>query len=273
MNIQFAIKDDKVYVLEVNPRASRTVPFLSKATGVPLAKAAARVMLGRTLAEIGLEGDIPVAGCFVKTPVFPFVRFHGRGRPARARDEVHRRGDGLRRHVRRRVRQGPGGGRVTSCRVAGTRVRSVNDSDKPTVLPIVRDLVALGFSLAATRGTAAFLGAHGLPAEVIYKVNEGRPNIADAVVNGQHLPGHQHAAGPGVVLRRQGAAPGGDAARRALHHYPHRRCRRGERHPRHRETRAEREVRALQDFHGIAELTRTAMRSQLLQLPPVGRVA
>ena len=77
MNVQFAIKDDVVYVLEVNPRASRTVPFLSKATGVPLAKVAARVMLGRTLADLGLTGDLPVRGVFVKTPVFPFVRFPG----------------------------------------------------------------------------------------------------------------------------------------------------------------------------------------------------
>jgi len=77
MNIQFAIKDDTVYVLEVNPRASRTVPYLSKATGVPLAKVAARVMTGRTLADLGLVDDLEVGGVFVKTPVFPFMRFQG----------------------------------------------------------------------------------------------------------------------------------------------------------------------------------------------------
>ena len=94
MNTQYAIKDDTVYVLEVNPRASRTVPYLSKATGVPLAKMAARVMSGRTLAELGLLDDLSVAGVFVKTPVFPFVRFPGRGYDPRSRDEVDRRGDG-----------------------------------------------------------------------------------------------------------------------------------------------------------------------------------
>src|SRR5439155_11361501 len=77
MNTQFAIKDDTVYVLEVNPRASRTVPYLSKATGVPLAKVAARIMVGKTLAQLGLDADLDVAGVFVKTPVFPFVRFPG----------------------------------------------------------------------------------------------------------------------------------------------------------------------------------------------------
>ena len=118
MNIQFAIKDDVVYVLEVNPRASRTVPFLSKATGVPLAKAAARVMLGRTLADIGLTGRrCPCSGVFVKTPVFPFVRFQGvdilLGPEMKSTGEAMGCGD----VVRRRVRQGAGGRRADAARL------------------------------------------------------------------------------------------------------------------------------------------------------------
>ena len=184
MNIQFAIRDDVVYVLEVNPRASRTVPFLSKATGVPLAKAAARVMLGRTLADLGLVDDLPVTGVFVKTPVFPFVRFQGvdilLGPEMKSTGEAM--GCGATFGVAFAKAQSAAGQTLPD---RGTAFISVNDHDKPTTLPIARELAALGFTLAATRGTAAFLAAHGLPAEVIYKVNEGRPNIADEVVNGR----------------------------------------------------------------------------------------
>ncbi len=184
MNIQFAIKDDVVHVLEVNPRASRTVPFLSKATGVPLAKVAARVMLGRTLAEQGLREDLRVRGVFVKTPVFPFVRFQGvdilLGPEMKSTGEAMGCGEtfGVA-YAKAQVAVGqtlPDG---------GIAFLSVNDNDKPAALTVARDLAALGFGLAATRGTAAFLAAHGLSAEVIYKVNEGRPNIADHVVNGR----------------------------------------------------------------------------------------
>jgi carbamoyl-phosphate synthase large subunit len=183
MNIQFAIKDNVVYVLEVNPRASRTVPFLSKATGVPLAKAAARVMLGRTLADLGLTTDLGVKGVFVKTPVFPFIRFQGvdilLGPEMKSTGEAM--GCGSTFGVAFFKAQSAVGQGLPD---GGTAFISVNDHDKPTVLPVAKELVALGFSLSATRGTAAFLAAHGLPAEVVYKVNEGRPNIADAVVNG-----------------------------------------------------------------------------------------
>ena len=184
MNIQFAIKDDVVYVLEVNPRASRTVPFLSKATGVPLAKAAARVMLGRTLADLGMTADLGVTGVFVKTPVFPFIRFQGvdilLGPEMKSTGEAM--GCGSTFGVAFFKAQSAVGQGLPD---GGTAFISVNDHDKPTVLAVAKELVALGFSLSATRGTAAFLAAHGLPAEVIYKVNEGRPNIADAVVNGR----------------------------------------------------------------------------------------
>ena len=184
MNTQYAIKDDTVYVLEVNPRASRTVPYLSKATGVPLAKMAARVMSGRTLAELGLLDDLSVAGVFVKTPVFPFVRFPGvdtiLGPEMKSTGEVMGGAANF-------------GSAFAKAQLAvgqqlpesGTVFVSVNNDDKPNALPVVRDLKQLGFAIVATRGTAAYLRAHGVAVEVIYKVNEGRPNVADQAVNGK----------------------------------------------------------------------------------------
>jgi carbamoyl-phosphate synthase large subunit len=183
MNVQYAIKDDTLYVLEVNPRASRTVPYLSKATGIPLAKVAARVMAGRTLAELGLVDDLQVAGVFVKTPVFPFVRFPGvdtiLGPEMKSTGEVM--GGAASFGVAFAKAQLAVGQRLPE---EGTAFISFNNDDKPTSLPVVRDLAALGFKLVATRGTAAYLRAHGLEVDVVYKVNEGRPNIADEVVNG-----------------------------------------------------------------------------------------
>ena len=182
MNIQYAIKDDTVYVLEVNPRSSRTVPYISKATGVPMAKLAARIAAGRTLAELGRVDDLEAAGVFVKSPVFPFVRFPGvdtiLGPEMKSTGEVMGGSDNF------------GTAFSKSMMAAGQKLPergcvfiSVNNSDKPTVLPIARDLAQLGFTLAASRGTAAFLRAHGLEVEVMYKVNEGRPNVADHLVN------------------------------------------------------------------------------------------
>jgi carbamoyl-phosphate synthase large subunit len=184
MNVQYAIKDDIVYVLEVNPRASRTVPYLSKATGIPLAKVAARVMSGRTLADLGLAEDLDVAGVFVKSPVFPFVRFPGvdtlLGPEMKSTGEVMGGADSFgAAFAKAQLAVGqrlPDGGRAFI---------SVNNIDKPNVLQVARDLAELGFGLVATRGTAAYLRAHGLDVEVVYKVNEGRPNVADQIVNDQ----------------------------------------------------------------------------------------
>ena len=182
MNTQYAIKDDTVYVLEVNPRSSRTVPYISKATGVPMAKIAAQIAAGRTLAELGLVDDLDAAGVFVKSPVFPFVRFPGvdtiLGPEMKSTGEVMGGSDNF----------GAAFGKAMmsagqSLPEKGCVFISVNNSDKQTVLPIARDLSRLGFTLAATRGTAAFLRAHGLEVEVMYKVNEGRPNVADHLVN------------------------------------------------------------------------------------------
>ena len=182
MNVQYAIKDDVVYVLEVNPRASRTVPYLSKAAGVSLAKIAAKVMAGRTLAELGFTADIQVAGVFVKSPVFPFVRFPGvdtiLGPEMKSTGEVMGGSDNF--GVAFAKAQLSVGQRLPE---RGTAFVSVNNDDKANLLPIARDLVELGFHLIATRGTAAYLRAYGLEVDVIYKVNEGRPNIADEIVN------------------------------------------------------------------------------------------
>ncbi len=184
MNAQYAIKDGTVYVLEVNPRASRTVPYLSKATGVPLARIAARVMAGRTLAELGLTSDLTVDGVFVKSPVFPFIRFPGvdtiLGPEMKSTGEVMGGAETF------------GAAFAKACLstgqelpTEGTVFISVNNSDKPNVLNVARDLAELGFTLIATRGTAAYLRAHGVPVGATFKVNEGRPNVSDQVVNGQ----------------------------------------------------------------------------------------
>ncbi|MAG72415.1 MAG: carbamoyl phosphate synthase large subunit [Acidobacteria bacterium] len=184
MNIQFAIKDDTVYVLEVNPRASRTVPYLSKATGVPLAKVAARIMAGATLAELELVDDLDVAGVFVKTPVFPFARFPGvdtlLGPEMKSTGEVM--GGAETFGAAFAKAQLAAGQRLPD---KGTAFISVNDDDKANVGQIASDLAALGFTVVASRGTAAYLRAHGLDVDVVFKVNEGRPHIADRVLNGQ----------------------------------------------------------------------------------------
>jgi carbamoyl-phosphate synthase large subunit len=182
MNAQFAVKDDVVYVLEVNPRASRTVPYLSKATGVPLAKIAANLMVGLTLAEQGLTADLDVSGSFVKTPVFPFVRFPGvdtlLGPEMKSTGEVmggaETFGSAFAKAMMGAGQQLPQG---------GTAFISVNNQDKPGAVPIARELAALGFSIVATRGTAAYLRAHGLDAGIVFKINEGRPHVGDELVN------------------------------------------------------------------------------------------
>ena len=182
MNVQYAIKDDMVYVLEVNPRASRTVPYLAKATGLPLAQIAARVMAGRTLASLGMTDDLVPTGVFVKSPVFPFVRFPGvdtiLGPEMKSTGEVMG-GAGSFGMAFMKAMLGVGQRLPES----GTVCLSINNDDKVEVLPIARELAAMGFGIVGTRGTAAFLRAHGLDASVVYKVNEGRPSLADEIVN------------------------------------------------------------------------------------------
>jgi len=182
MNTQFAIKDDTIYVLEVNPRASRTVPYLSKATGVPLAKIAARVMVGKSLAQLGLTEDLVVSGVFVKTPVFPFVRFPGvdtiLGPEMKSTGEVM--GGAMTFGSAFAKAQLAAGVKLP---LRGRAFISVRNHDKPAVVQIARDLKGLGFELVATRGTANFLRAHGIDADIVFKVNEGRPHVGDEIVN------------------------------------------------------------------------------------------
>src|SRR5687767_6368771 len=180
MNVQLAIQNDVVYVLEVNPRASRTVPFISKATGVPLAKVAARVLAGRSLAEQGITRDLEVDRFFIKAPVFPFLKFPGAdillGPEMKSTGEVM----GVSEHFGlafAKAMEAAGSEIPTS----GTAFVSVNDHDKEALFPIAEALHRSGFSLLATRGTAAFLTSRGVACEMIYKVNEGRPHVVDRI--------------------------------------------------------------------------------------------
>ena len=183
MNVQFAIFEDQVYVLEVNPRASRTVPFLSKACGRPFAKLAAQVMLGRSLAEVGLTEEIKPRGFAVKVPVFPFDRFPG-FHPVLS-PEMRSTGEAYGADAEFGLAFAKGmmaAGEPLP--VHGTVCISVNDRDKDDVVPIARDFAALGFSLVGSTGTAARLEQEGLQVRRVYKVSEGRPDISDHIHNG-----------------------------------------------------------------------------------------
>ena len=232
MNVQYATKDDVVYVLEVNPRASRTVPYLSKATGVSLAKVAAKVMAGRTLAELGLTERPRGRRRVREEPGVPVRAVPRRRHDPRPGDEVDRRGDG--RVERASASRSPRRSSAVGQRLpeSGTAFVSVNNDDKANLLPIARDLAELGFHLIATRGTAAYLRAYGLDVDVVYKVNEGPAEHRRRDRQPQGRSDRQHAARPRVVLRRPHRAPRRDDARGAVHHDAHRRRRRGQRHPR-----------------------------------------
>jgi carbamoyl-phosphate synthase large subunit len=180
MNVQYAIKDDVVYVLEVNPRASRTTPFVSKATGVPLAKVAARIMAGKTLAAQGLTEDLTVSRIFVKESVFPFLKLPGTdiilGPEMKSTGEVMGISEDF--GIAFAKAQLASGFQIPT---SGTVFISVNNHDKAGVLPHARDLQEMGFQILATRGTAEYLNARGVTAEMVYKVNEGRPNVVDLI--------------------------------------------------------------------------------------------
>ena len=184
MNVQYAIKDDVVYVLEVNPRASRTVPFVSKATGVPLAKVAARLMTGKKLADFNLADELPVKNFFVKSPVFPFAKFPGvdtiLGPEMKSTGEVM----GVSDNFGQAYAKAQMSASVHLPR-SGTAFISVNQHDKKNVIRIADRLHQLGFNLIATRGTAAALEQSGIPVESVYKVNEGRPHIVDMIKSGK----------------------------------------------------------------------------------------
>ncbi len=183
MNIQYAVKDGILYLLEVNPRASRTVPFVSKAIGVPLAKLATKVMLGRSLKELGFTEAVRPPHVSVKEAVFPFNRFPNAeivlGPEMRSTGEVMGidASFGLA-FAKSQMAVGfaiPRSGRVFI---------SVHDDHKEKIAPIARRFREMGFEILATRGTAAFLSSHGVPAEAVHKVSEGRPHIVDRIKNG-----------------------------------------------------------------------------------------
>jgi len=184
MNVQYAIKDDVVYVLEVNPRASRTVPFIAKATGVPLARIAAQVAAGKTLDELGLVAEPPLDGFFVKEAVLPFDKFPGAAvflsPEMRSTGEVmgHAAHYG---HAFAKAEMGAG----QKLPLGGAALLTVNDFDKGAIGRIARDLVKLGFALYATSGTAAWLARLGLPVERVNKVSEGSPHTADLIASGK----------------------------------------------------------------------------------------
>src|SRR5260370_11512907 len=184
MNVQFALKDGRIYVLEVNPRASRTVPFIAKAVGVPLVAVAGRVMAGESLAAMGFTEEPRVPGVFVKAPVFPFRRFPGvdpvLGPEMKSTGEVMGAGTAFGNAF---AKAWLGAGHKLP--LSGAAFVSVHDQDKPALLPVAQRLAGLGFELVATAGTAAFLRAHGLTVRQVLKVHEGRPHIGDQLINGE----------------------------------------------------------------------------------------
>jgi carbamoyl-phosphate synthase large subunit len=189
MNVQYAIKDGTVYVLEVNPRASRTVPYVSKATGVPLPKIAVGVMLGKKLRDFSAmigetnDGVLTVPKFFVKSPVFPFNKFPGvdpvLGPEMRSTGEVMGVGENFGEAFAKA--QLSAGAPLPK---EGTIFISVNDQHKPAAAQLAKRFHEFGFQLAATRGTAASIKAAGVPCKTVFKVNEGRPNAVDLLKAG-----------------------------------------------------------------------------------------
>jgi carbamoyl-phosphate synthase large subunit len=205
INIQYAVKD-KVYVLEANPRASRTVPFVSKATGLPLAKIAAKLMMGKKLRELGIREAFNLKHIAVKEAVFPFIKLPGvdpvLGPEMKSTGEVM--GIDYNFGVAYYKAELAAGMRLPT---EGTVFVSVRKADKVKILPIAKKLQELGFKITATEGTARFLNANGVKAEVILKVSQGRPNIVDAIINKEvdliiNTPTGKRGKTEGYIIRR-----------------------------------------------------------------------
>lgn len=184
MNIQFAVQKNQLYVLEVNPRASRTVPYVSKAIGIPLVKVATQLMAGKNLSDFHLPVEVDLRGRYIKAPVFPFIKFPDEdvllGPEMKSTGEVMGVGDHFgTAFAKALIAAG------TQLPLQGSVFVSVSDQDKNQLIPIARRLHQLGFSLVATDGTARFLQDNEIPTSRIFKVNEGRPNVADLIINGQ----------------------------------------------------------------------------------------
>ncbi|MCK4486801.1 MAG: carbamoyl-phosphate synthase large subunit, partial [Desulfobacterales bacterium] len=206
LNIQFAIQNGKVFVLEVNPRASRTIPFVSKATGVPLAKLATKAMLGQSLKELGLTHEIEPRHLSVKEAVFPFNRFPGvdilLGPEMKSTGEVM----GIDKDFGRAFAKSQlAAGQLLPTQ--GTVLVSVKDADKDKVYPVVKQLYDMGFNLFATRGTSQYLKDLGIPNRAVKKIAEGHPHIVDHVKNGDiqlviNTPSGKESAGGSHNIRR-----------------------------------------------------------------------
>ena len=183
MNVQFAIQRGEIYILEVNPRASRTIPFVSKAIGHPLAKLATKVMLGKSLQELGFDREIEPKHLSVKEAVFPFTRFPGvdilLGPEMKSTGEVM--GIGSSFGIAFAKSQAAAGYELPT---QGTVFISVHNQDKPRVLPAAASFYKLGFHLIGTTGTARYLRAHGIPTDTVFKLREGRPHVVDRIKNG-----------------------------------------------------------------------------------------
>ncbi len=229
MNVQFAVKRGTVYVLEVNPRASRTVPFVSKAIGVPLAKLAMKVMIGRKLEDLGFAKEITPRHVSVKEAVFPFTKFAGvdvlLGPEMKSTGEVMGiDGDFGWAFAKSQAAAG------TKLPLGGTAFISVKDQDKPAALELARRLHQLGFQIEATRGTAAYIKEQGVPVETVNKVMEGRPHVVDHIKNGEvnllvNTVGSQSSHEDSLSIRREAlhkglsyytTMPGARAAVRAI---------------------------------------------------------
>ena len=206
INVQFAVKDGVVYVLEVNPRGSRTIPFVSKAIGVPLASVAARCMVGETLADIGFTTEIVPPYHSVKEAVFPFSKFREfdplLGPEMRSTGEVMGIASTFARAFAKAQLAAD-----NALPLSGAIFITVNDGDKPTVIPIARRFHEMGFTLYSTEGTSRYLEQHGIPATAVRKVHEGRPHGVDLMLNGDvqlliNTPLGKHAQYDDYVLRQ-----------------------------------------------------------------------
>ena len=208
--MQFAIKDHVVYVLEVNPRASRTIPFVSKSIGVSLASLAARLMTGEKLADLGFNEEIVPPYVSVKEAVFPFNKFREAdpilGPEMRSTGEVMGISESFGSAFAKAQLAADNG-----LPLSGALMITVNDNDKAAVTPIARRLADMGFRILATRGTAKFLRARGIAVEPVYKVHEGRPHGIDLIVNGEvklliNTPLGMHAQRDDYTMRQAAVA-------------------------------------------------------------------
>jgi len=210
MNVQYAVKDDVVYTLEVNPRASRTVPFVSKATGVPLVNIAAKVMLGMTLKELNFTREVEVEHTAVKEAVFPFSRFPGvdalLGPEMKSTGEVMGINDTFGMAF---LKSQQGAGQILPQK--GTVFISLRSKDKRPMIFLAKKLVDLGFSLVGTKGTAKALARNDIPIAQVLKVSQGRPNVVDMMKNGEidliiNTPGGKGTKPDGLAIRSNAVA-------------------------------------------------------------------